>query len=209
MTPISRRLMLSLAASTVALGATGCFGSFAATNKLWKFNDGISDSKWLKWLLFLGLVIVPVYSLFILGDALIFNTIEFFTGSNVLSSSTRDLGNGNMVAFERDKDDPELVRVEHRRDGKVVGIFYVKKSGDHFRLLDQQRTVIAETREENGVVTLLDKDGRVLVHLEQEDLRKVSLRAQEMGSPERALGEVLDDRTAPVLVAGRPAPPTL
>jgi Domain of unknown function (DUF3332) len=207
MNPISRRLVLSLAASTVALGATGCWGSFGATNKLWKFNDGISDSKWIKWLLFLGLIILPVYSLFILGDALIFNTIEFFTDKNPLSGATRDFGNGNTVAFERDKHDPELVRIEHRHNGKLVGTFYVKKSGDHFRLLDEQRKLVAETRDENGAVTLLDQQGRVLVRLDADDMRKVSMRTKEMGSPERALGEALDDRT--VLVAGRIAPQAL
>ena len=189
---VSRRRLLSLAASAaVVAGASGCFGSFGAAKALWKFNDGISSNKWLKWLLFLGLLIFPVYGLFVLGDILIFNTIEFFTGSNPLGSATRDLGNGNVVAFQRDENDPDLVRLEHRRHGSLVGVYYVKKDGEAFSLLDQQRKLIAVVSETNGTLTLRDKQGNVLVALDPDAMGALTSRSQSMGSVTASLEELI------------------
>lgn len=50
-----------------ALALTGCFGSFGATTSPWKWNDDFGN-EWVKWLVFLGLNILPVYSLFVLAD---------------------------------------------------------------------------------------------------------------------------------------------
>ncbi len=199
---VTRRTMLSLTALTAAAATTGCWGSFAATNKLWKFNDGISESKWLKWLLFLGLIILPVYSLFILGDALIFNTIEFFTDKNPLSAS-RDLGNGQQLAFERDAQNPNRVRVEHRQDGKRVAVWYVERHGDRFSLFDEQLRLVATTREDGGSVAVVDGSGAELVQVDAEALTEASRLVKETGSPRVALGEVLDERTTRALVARR------
>jgi Domain of unknown function (DUF3332) len=208
---MTRRTVLSFAALTTAAATTGCWGSFAATNKLWKFNDGISESKWIKWLLFLGLIIVPVYSLFIFGDAIIFNTIEFFTDKNPLSA-TRDMGNGHQVAFERDPKNPDLVRVEHRHHGKLVGTWYVERHGDRFSVLDERRAPIAMTREHenDGAVSVVDANGTELARIDADAFRKASSRVKETGSPRVALGEVLDERATRELVArGRGALQTL
>src|SRR5690606_7227918 len=142
-------------ALTAASATTGCFGSFGATTSLWEFNDDIHESKWIKWLLFLGLRIVPVYPLFVLGDMLIFNTIEFFTDSNPFTAS-RDLGDGNRLAFERDRKNRNRVRVEHTHHGKRVGVWYVERNGDRFSVFDEQLRRIAATREDGGSVSLVD-----------------------------------------------------
>ena len=213
MQALSRRTVLSLVVMAAAAGSTGCWGSFAITNKLYRFNDGVSDSKWIKWLLFLGLVILPVYSLFILGDALIFNTIEFWTGSNPFGAGgnreppppspspspspapAKEPHKKKKGTLERDTDDPDLVRID------VGDVFYVKRTGDDFRLLDAERRPLAEVREEGGIATLRDGRGRVLARLSPEVVRKMSSRIEQIHSPQRALAEGLDDRAAPELVA--------
>ncbi len=199
---VTRRTVLSLAALTAATATTGCFGSFAATNKLWKFNDSIAESKWLKWLLFLGLIILPVYSLFILGDALIFNTIEFFTDKNPLSAK-RDLGNGQQLAFERDPKNPDRVRVEHFEHGKLIGTWYVERDGDRFSVLDEHQRLIATTREKDGSVSLVDAKGVELAYVDEDALHQASMRLKQTGSPRVAVGEALDERTTRELVARR------
>lgn len=58
------------------------------------------------------------YDLLILGDALIVNTIEFFTGSNPISARVEL--DGSHVALERDPSQPTTVHVTHlRRDGST------------------------------------------------------------------------------------------
>ena len=80
-------LILALAMGTATTtAATGCYGSFGLTKKLHRWNGGVGN-KWVNWIVFLGLNIVPVYGLFIIADAFILNTVEFFTGSHPVGGS--------------------------------------------------------------------------------------------------------------------------
>lgn len=78
--------ILSKAGATIALGmcfsATSCIGPNNAYEQVHTWNSKLSDSKFLNELAFLGLHIVPVYPLCMFGDYLIFNSVEFWTGSN-------------------------------------------------------------------------------------------------------------------------------
>jgi len=71
--------MLALAA---CLTTTSCIGPNNAFNGLSSWNSKLSDSKWVNELAFFGLNIIPVYGVFLLGDCLVFNSVEFWTGSN-------------------------------------------------------------------------------------------------------------------------------
>ena len=71
-----------------AFFTAGCTGSFGLTKKVYEFHRGQED-KWMDELIFLGCVILPVYSLATLGDAIIFNTIEFWTGDNPIDKASR------------------------------------------------------------------------------------------------------------------------
>ena len=60
----------------------GCFGSFRLTGKIYRFNRNISSDKWVRWISFLVLAVVPVYAAGLLIDAVFANSIEFWSGSN-------------------------------------------------------------------------------------------------------------------------------
>jgi len=49
------------------------------------WNSELSDSKWINEVVFLGLNWVPVYPLCLMGDYVIFNSVEFWTGDNPIS----------------------------------------------------------------------------------------------------------------------------
>jgi hypothetical protein len=66
----------------IALSLGACYGSYGAFHKVHKWNDGVSDNKWAKSGVHLALWIIPVYPIVVLGDFLIFNTVEHFTGEN-------------------------------------------------------------------------------------------------------------------------------
>lgn len=79
-----RKLKLSIAIILIAcysLVQTGCIGSFSLTNKVLDFNREIG-SKFANEAVFLAFLIIPVYSVTTLVDALVLNTIEFWTGDN-------------------------------------------------------------------------------------------------------------------------------
>ena len=75
--------------AALALGgcllATSCIGPNNAFNGLSSWNSKLSDSKFVNELAFLGLNIIPVYPIFLFGDYLVFNSVEFWTGSNWIS----------------------------------------------------------------------------------------------------------------------------
>jgi len=79
-----RGIVLTLTAAAV-LGSSGCFGSFNLTRKLYGFNKDVSKDKFVRELVFLGLNIVPIYGVAGLIDAVVANTVEFWTGENPIS----------------------------------------------------------------------------------------------------------------------------
>ena len=76
-------LSLLMVGLFILLG-TGCTGTFQMTKKVNAWHRGM-DSKWADEGLFLGCIIIPVYGLTTLGDALIFNTLEFWGEENPMA----------------------------------------------------------------------------------------------------------------------------
>jgi hypothetical protein len=77
--------MKKLIGATVALASlttSSCIGPNNAYNGVLAWNSTCSDSKYLNELVFLGLNIIPVYPVCMLGDYIVFNSVEFWTGSN-------------------------------------------------------------------------------------------------------------------------------
>lgn len=66
--------------------ALGCYGSFPLINKVYKFN-GTLGNKFVNELGFLVMNIIPVYGVAGFIDAVVLNTIEFWTGQNPASAS--------------------------------------------------------------------------------------------------------------------------
>ena len=75
---------LKLAAGALALSALApsCLGPNNAYNSIRNWNAEVSDSDAISEILFLGMVIIPVYGVTLLGDYVIFNTIEYWSGEN-------------------------------------------------------------------------------------------------------------------------------
>ncbi|MDH3346103.1 MAG: DUF3332 domain-containing protein [Kiritimatiellaceae bacterium] len=81
-----------IALVTLSILLTGCTGPFVLTRKVRDWQTDF-DEKWVDEVAFLGCVILPVYGLSMLGDALIFNSVEFWTGDNPMNSVDAPTGN--------------------------------------------------------------------------------------------------------------------
>lgn len=79
------KISVLLLAATIML--TSCMGSFSLTSKMYKFNNSLGN-KWLNELVFVACCIVPVYEVTVFVDAIVLNTIEFWTGEKLLASNT-------------------------------------------------------------------------------------------------------------------------
>ena len=65
---------------------SSCIGSFQLTNKVFKMNNNIGD-KWVNELVFAACCILPVYEITLFVDAIVFNTIEFWSGKKMLANT--------------------------------------------------------------------------------------------------------------------------
>jgi hypothetical protein len=111
----------------MGMTTTGCFGKFALTRQISGWNDGLGN-KFVKTIVFWGLLIVPVYEVCFAADYFVLNLIEFWTGSNLIADADVQheiLPDGSVqIAFNgktwRLVPTPgEGFRLE--REGKVIG----------------------------------------------------------------------------------------
>jgi hypothetical protein len=79
---LARRSVAALLLAALLPVAGGCFGSFHITRKVYNFNKSATPNKWVRWCLFMGMNIIPVYWVAVVGDVVFANAVEFWTGSN-------------------------------------------------------------------------------------------------------------------------------
>ena len=108
------KLVAAVVLTLFAAGASGCYGQFALTRKLYAWNGEASGNKFANSLILFALIVIPVYELCGLGDWLIFNTVEVFTGTNPISQL--DVPGGHDWVARRLGED----EVEVSRDGTVI-----------------------------------------------------------------------------------------
>ena len=80
-----------ISAAIVALmcsSLTSCMGQFALTKNLYAWNEQISN-KFVNELVFVAFWILPVYEVCALADVLVINSIEFWSGDNPMTASTK------------------------------------------------------------------------------------------------------------------------
>ncbi len=70
------------------LFCTSCLGPNHATGHLFKWNNEI-DGKWGNEIAFIFLL--PVYAIFGVGDVIIFNSIQWWSGNNPISRPETDV----------------------------------------------------------------------------------------------------------------------
>ncbi|HLL03317.1 MAG TPA: DUF3332 domain-containing protein [Myxococcaceae bacterium] len=166
----SFRLFATLCLVALSLQMTGCFGKFSLTRAMWDFNKNISGNKFVQWVVFLVMVIVPVYGVGALVDALVINSIEFWTGNNPVGSAegvdsnTRvvRLGNGETLRLSREPGS-EVMKVEMEREGQAPVVRYFEPLNDGMVVRDDAGALLIQAREQaDGAVTVTDASGATL-----------------------------------------------
>ena len=82
---LGRVITVTLLSSFVPLTTTACFGSFPITRKVFHWNEGVHSNKWVRWLVFVLINIVPVYFSAAIFDMIFSNSVEFWTGKNPMA----------------------------------------------------------------------------------------------------------------------------
>src|SRR5690625_1601739 len=98
-------------------------------NILNNYNESVTNEKFLNNLIFWGLNIVPVYPLFMLGDVIIFNVIEFWSGSNPIAMKEGEVESqilvkdGKTYQMIATKNKMEITVIEGDNEGKSIEMF--------------------------------------------------------------------------------------
>lgn len=125
-------LVVALALSGTMLFSS-CVGSFGLFNRVSSWNRSIGN-KFVNELVFLALNIVPVYGVAYLADALVINSIEFWSGSNPMANVgdvkkvkgengeylVKTLENGYSITKEGETAEMELVYNKEANTWNVV-----------------------------------------------------------------------------------------
>ncbi len=145
---MKRRIFLKLLLLGAAATTTGCFGSFKAVHWVYNLNKGVSSSKFVQWLVFLGLVILPVYELAGMIDVLILNSLEFWgiSGSAGVEGETRTIAVSPTKTITISKDAAaNVLTFTIDDDGRVTSLeFQMTADGAY---VTSAGRVLAEVRE--------------------------------------------------------------
>lgn len=92
-----RYLTIGVAALLLcSVSLTSCIGSFRLTQSVLKWNNQVG-SKFLNEVVFFAFWVLPVYEVTSLADILVLNSIEFWSGRNPMTASTKIVDTGDTT----------------------------------------------------------------------------------------------------------------
>ena len=170
----SARAGILMVAATLMV--SGCFGPFNLTRRLYRWNSEVSD-KWGREFLFILLAWAPVYGLTLVGDAVVFNSMEFWTGKNPVDAPPRAglpsepaikrIVRGQeeaVLTFTRTAQGPRLV-IEQFRAGVSAGTLTIERQdGRSIGVNEEGRVVLAAQSSADGRVVVSDGHGMQLAN---------------------------------------------
>lgn len=103
---------------------TSCIGPFNLSNKLLSWNQTVADNKFVNAIVFF--VLTPVYGITLFADAVLFNSIEFWTGDNPIEAGIvkKVQGENGIYTVESTENGYNI----KNEDGKEMNLVYDKKS---------------------------------------------------------------------------------
>lgn len=159
---------------------TGCFGGFNLTRNIWGWNNTVTGNKFVNWLVFLGLNVIPVYPIGGLADLFIFNSLEFWTGSNPMASNAQPtdktvaLEDGTTWKFKRVSETQMHVVIETQGETKTL-VMDVDQDG--MKWSDGEGQLIATVEDFKGGVVVRQAHGTDTVYT-AEDVRALESRME-------------------------------
>lgn len=155
---LKRTLAALVLVGFLPLTTTACFGTFQLTRKVYQFNREVSPDKWIRELAFLVMVVLPVYGFASFLDAVLFNSVEFWTGNNPVlavngASQTIETAQGSATLTRVDEDTLDVKL--HDLDGREEHFLMVREAGG-FVARAPSGELLARVGEVDGKPTLVE-----------------------------------------------------
>jgi hypothetical protein len=166
-------VIITLVAMMPLVFCGGCYGPFPLTKTVYEWNGSL-DTDLGQTLVFWAFVIIPVYSVAMLADALVFNLVEFWTGDQLMAANEVTLDDGTMMAVVPSDDGTEAV-VTFTRDDQVLGrVKLVKVSDELLEIRSEDGKLLGSAQmDQDGIVDLADATGNVLSKVRADELSKL------------------------------------
>lgn len=121
----------------------GCYGEFALTKSVYRFNGDISPDSFIQSAVLWVLAIFWIYGIAAIVDVAILNLIEFWSGENPMTAKTTfNNPDGSQVVMTPSSDGKE-VKVEVVRDGETYDTRKIVRTSDtHFDVLDSKGVLV-------------------------------------------------------------------
>ena len=184
-TIIRKAVAIAAIASFMSV-TTACYGPFNLTRNVYRFNSGVKGSgevneKWMKEIVFFGMIVIPVYMFSALLDAFIFNAIQFWTGDNPIKLTQGPDGYLQAVQL-RDltihvvwTEDHRSAALTYRQQGQTIKTARIVEEGRGYRLVEAGGQALYLTEEAaDGGLTIVDGECRLVDHVSFERLQQAS-----------------------------------
>lgn len=164
--------------------STACYGPFNLTKNVYHWNSNMKGSgqindKWMKEIVFFGMIIIPAYQFSALLDMFIFNSMHFWTGESPIKASgmegddTKVTTLGETTIRWTSSENGASVIYEH--DGVVNRHATIVTSATGYRLVDENGNLLSEGEYGiDGSVRLLDGDCRVINQWNKKELTAIA-----------------------------------
>ena len=187
---VRKWIRIALVAATLVsfLSMTSaCYGPFNLTRNLYKWNSQLKGTKeigakWMRGLVFP--LLIPFYLLAAVGDAVVFNFIEFWGGTNPVRSAqegedgrTRIVRAGDWTMTLTFAEDGNSAHVTYAKAGEVYKKAEIIRTGSGYQLLDEKGVPLYSAELSNGGgINLLDRDCQLVHAVSPEQLNIAASR---------------------------------
>ncbi len=155
-----------------AFVTTGCTGSFNLTKKVYNFHRSQQPDKWKDELCFLVVALLPIYGFATFADAIVFNSIEFWTGENpvVLNNGEKikTVKNGkDSVTLAYNSQTDEIAIVPHGKQNMTLARF---DDGTVAVKNEKGEILYTSKKNPNGDISIFDKNDKLVKNFSAEQV---------------------------------------
>jgi hypothetical protein len=156
----NRALAGVLAFCLLASTLTGCYGRFPLTNAVYDLNGRVTDNHIVHSILMVVLAILPVYKFCIIIDALIINSIEYWTGKDINGTSAYEQPDGTTAVLMPGAHADEAILTVWRGEEKLVERRYLRQGDGLTHIVDESGAIVAKVQASaDGSIAVSDANG--------------------------------------------------
>lgn len=171
----------ALLVGAVAFGmmASGCYGPFTLVRKVYNWNGQVSDNKWVVEGVFLLCNIVPVYSAVSFADAVLFNSLVFWTGKNILTEADANTASTTKRIVRKDSEAVlsqagNEFRIEQYQHGKQTASLTMHRDGNNMAAYDASGAkLLTASTQTNGSIIVANAKGEQVASYTAEQAQRM------------------------------------